>query len=109
MVGRIYNPSVFCMDAGCHGRAVKRTKIKFWWLSHRSAIASVPLGRCLGALDPVEIYIGCPLPRIKCLGALVLSKLKHTRLVSLSKMLDFIWFFLPKGIINGCLRGYRFP
>ena len=56
-------------------------------LEATKAIASMPFGHCLGALEmlTVQVYnflivIGCPLPRRKCLGALSLSKLKHTGL-----------------------------
>ena len=55
----------------CYGK-VRSDKTK--------AIASMPLGHCLGALELIQyIYnflIGLPLPRRKCLGAFALSKRK---------------------------------
>ena len=47
-------------------------------------IASMPPGHCLGALEMLDIYnflTGCPLPRRKWIGALALSKMKHTGLI----------------------------
>ena len=51
----------------------------------RKAIASMPPGRCLccpwnATVEMNNFLIGCPLPRRKCLGALALSKTKHTYL-----------------------------
>ena len=44
----------------------------------RKAIASMPPGHCLGALEIYNFHIGTPLPKRKCPGALALSKTKHT-------------------------------